>query len=168
MPADPALHLPPAIRSYVGRYVRRLRRLTLWRAAGRALAFAVAAALASCAADRMWQLPAWGRGGLLLLTLAVALTIVARPAVAFLRRRIDWSATASDIEAHSPQFAERLMTVTSRVFGATEHRGSDEMLLHLLYDVDRQASRGRGARPVRAAAVLLPWMLVAVLVGATA
>src|SRR4051794_40444359 len=146
------LQLPPAIRSYVGRYVRRSRRLTLWRATGRAIAFAVAAALASCAADRLWQIPTTGRLALLGLTALGFVLIVARPLGALLRRHVDWAAGAADLEAHGAPFGESLMTVTSRVLGAPEHRGSDEMLVHVLRDVDRQAAQGRRTRPVKASA----------------
>src|SRR3954468_7849594 len=115
MSSATTLQLPPATRSYVGRYVRRRRRLTLWRAVGRAIAFAVAAALASCASDRLWQIPAGGRTALLVLTALGFFLIIARPLAAMLRRHVDWVAGAADIEAHGGAFGEGLMTVTSRI-----------------------------------------------------
>ena len=55
-----------------------------------------------------------------------------------IRRPVDWVKMAGIIEQHDPRFDEALITVTSRVLGSAEHRGSDEILSHLLRDVERR------------------------------
>ncbi len=79
---------------------------------------------------------------------------------------MEWVRTAPELVAHSPQFAQRLMTVTSRVLGPAEHRGSDDMLYHLIRDVDQQAAGRRAARSLPLRTALRPWLLVALLIAA--
>lgn len=163
--ATAPLPLPPTVQSYVSDFVARARRLSLWRAAGRAVAFVLAVALLTCVVDRYTQLPAWARAGAFATALLGAFLILLRPLHAALRRQVDWVHSAYEIEEHSPQFAQRLLTVTSRLLGPPEHRGSDDMLYQLLRDVDQDAATQRSSRALPAGRALRPWLLVALLGG---
>ncbi len=150
--------LPPAVRSYVHGYVVRGRRLALLRRLGFALSVLLVWAMLCCGADRLLQLPAGVRLAALLAGAAAVAAIVARPLRRWLGGQADWVAAAQEIERQNPRFDQRLVTVTSRLLGRPEHRGSDEILEHLVYQVDREVSEQRSAAllPLRSAAA--PWL----------
>jgi len=150
--------LPPAVRSYVHGYVARGRRLALVRRAGVALTLLLVWAILCCAADRFIQLPAGLRLGALLAGAAGVVAILAGPLRRWFGGQADWIAVAEEIERQNPRFDQRLVTVTSRLLGRPEHRGSDEILEHLVYQVDREVSEQRAAAllPLRSAAA--PWL----------
>ena len=60
------------------------------------------------------------------------------------------------------------MTVTTRLLGPPEHRGSDDMLYRLLSDVDREVSARRPRRVAARAAATLPWVALALLLALAA
>ena len=156
--------LPPAVESYVSEFVERSRRRTLLRAVGLAGAALVAWALLCCAADRIAQIPPWPRLVLLLIGVTGAALVLRRPIVAARRGRADVLDAAAEIERHDPRFAQRLVTVVSRLLGPAEHRGSDEILFRLLTDVSREAESRRQVQSLRLYHVLLPWLALVGLV----
>ena len=160
--------LPPNIRSYVGDFVVAARKAAARRAVGRAGAVFVGWGLACCAADRLLQLPEWCRAGLLGVGLVAVVAIVLRPMASLLRRRRDWAGAAAEVERHDPRFGQRLVTVTTRLLGPPEHRGSDDMLYRLLSDVDREVSARRPRRVAARAAATLPWVALALLLALAA
>src|SRR5207302_299794 len=125
---------------YVYGFVTRDRRLSLLRGLGMAVALLLAWTLVCCAVDRFAQLSPVLRLVLLISGLASAAAVLIGPVRAALRREVDWVGVAGRIERYNPQFAQRLVTVTSRLIGRPEYRGSDEILDHLLHEVDRQAA----------------------------
>ncbi len=160
--------LPPAVRTYVRGYWARGRRLALLSGFGFAAAGLCAWVLACCTADRLLQLGPIIRSILLALgAILVGLTLWRT-----LRRRLgpvpDWVDIAERIERLNPRFGQRLQTVTSRLLGRPEHRGSDEILEHLVYTVNREAGgESAGALlPLRPA--MIPWVVFAGLLGLSA
>jgi hypothetical protein len=158
--------LPPTVRSYVSDFVVRARRLAMWRAAGLALAVLLGWALACCLLDRVLQFPPVVRAVLLGAGLSAMALILAGPVRALLRRKVDWLEAAAEVERHNPRFAQRLLTVTTRLLGPVEHRGSDDMLYRLLSDVDREVATRRAARAIALGRVVLPWLAAGVFVAA--
>jgi len=161
-----AAALPPNIASYVQEYVSRARARALWRAAGLAVSALLAWGLACCLADRLLQLSEWVRAGLLAAGLATTAVILYRPLRARLARRLDWLQAAAEVERHNPRFGQRLLTVTARVLGPAEHRGSDDLLYRLMSDVDREAAARAPAPPLARRAAALPWVAAICLVAA--
>jgi hypothetical protein len=166
MTAVPAL--PPDVISYVNVYVSRARGRAMWRAAGLALSGFLAWVLLCCLADRLLQLSEWVRAGLLTVGLASVAILLYRPVRARLARQIDWLQAAAEVERHNPQFGQRLLTVTARLLGPAEHRGSDDLLYRLLSDVDREAAARAPVPPLSWRAAALPWAVVVCLVAAAA
>src|SRR3954451_22735609 len=166
MTALPAL--PPNILFYVSEFVARARGRALRRAVGLAVSVFLAWALACCAADRLLQVPSWVRAALLAAGLLAVGAILYGPTCARWRRKLDWLEAAAEVERHNPRFGQRLLTVTARMLGPAEHRGSDDLLCRLLADVDREAALRRPAPAVPGAAVVLPWAAAACLVALTA
>jgi hypothetical protein len=150
--------LPPAVRSYVQGYVARGRRLALVRRAGFALTVLLFWAILCCGVDRLIQLPAALRLAALLAGATAVIAIMTGPLRRWLGEQPDWIAVAQEIERQNPRFDQRLVTVMSRLLGRPEHRGSDEILEHLVYQVDREVSEQRSATllPLRSAAA--PWL----------
>ena len=148
--------LPPGIRSYLDEFIVRSRRLTLVRAMGKALALFSGWMLLCCAADRFLHLPAAVRF-VTLLGGAVIFTAALLPALLALRHRPDWVWAAGAVERQNPRFAQRLLTVTSRLLGAADYRGSDEILLRLVHEVDEQLAAERAARLLPLRHSLAPW-----------
>ena len=158
--------LPPGIRTFLDEYVVRSRRHALARAVGTALALFLIWMLLWCAVDRFAHLPAAVRLAALILGALVALARIGPPLLV-LRRRPDWVSAAAEVEQHNPQFAQRLLTVTSRVLGAADYRGSDEILQRLVREVDQQVAAGRARRLVPLRGAMGPWalcVLIAVLI----
>ena len=155
--------LPPAIRTYLDDFVGRVRRLALIGAVGRALAVFLAWMMLWCAADRLGQLPAGVRAVALVIGLIAALALLAKPLLA-LRRRPDLVAAAAEVERRSPVFAQRLVTVTSRLLGSADYRGSDEIVIRLVREVTEQVEGRRADPPVSRALLLGPWAACSVLV----
>ncbi|MDB5355291.1 MAG: hypothetical protein JWN24_1744 [Phycisphaerales bacterium] len=150
--------LPLSVQSYLGEFVARRRKLMVVRAIGRALAVFTIWGLLTCGVDRVLHLPGPVRMGLLsagmVCTLAAWLL-----ALRALTRPIDWVEIAGTIERQNPRFGQRLVTVTSRMLGSPEHRGSDEILSYLLREVDLQTGQERRRKllPMRWAAG--PWVV---------
>ena len=150
--------LPPNLMSYFGDFVAHSRRQALRSAGGTAASALLAWALACCVADRIFQLAAPIRAGLLGAGLAAAAAIMFKPVRTMLRRRLDWLATAAEIERHDPAFSQRLLTVVSQVLGPARHRGSDDLVYRLLSDVERRAAACPPVRGTANRSVLLPWL----------
>jgi hypothetical protein len=163
-----ATSLPPNLATYVAEFVTRARKQAILRATGQAAAVFFGWALACCMADRVLQLPPWARLGALAVGLLAVIVILARPLRVLLRRRVDWAEAAATVERHNPWFAQRLVTVTSRLLGPPEHRGSDDLLYRLLSDVEGEAAGRRPSRAVGGGAILLPWLTWAMLVALSA
>ena len=150
--------LPPAVRDYVHDFDARARRLALVRGVGLAAAVFSVWMIACCVCDRFAHFTSATRLALLMAGGVAVIAILWRPVRASLRREVDWVDAADRVEQRNPQFGQRLVTVTSRVLGPSEHRGSDDMLRELLRDVDRQARDEDPASllPLRRAA--WPWV----------
>ncbi len=148
--------LPPSVERYLRDFAARCRRLVALCAVGTALAVLAVGSLVACLADRLLHLNETTR---LILLAGVGLGALAAGITRLqaLRATVDWIAMAAVIESHDPRFDQRLITVTSRVLGLPEHRGSDEILSHLLREVEQRAAvapKGQAPRPRPAAA---PW-----------
>ncbi|HWE92833.1 MAG TPA: hypothetical protein VG269_02560, partial [Tepidisphaeraceae bacterium] len=151
--------LPPSVQSYLGEFVSRRRRLTVLRATGRALAVFAIWGLLACGVDRVLHLAGAVRMGLLsagALVAALTWLLSLRP----LRRPVDWVETAGSIERQNPRFAQRLVTVTSRMLGSPDHRGSDEILSHLLREVDLQTGLERRRKLLYLRGAAGPWAVL--------
>ena len=155
---DRLAELPLLVQRYLGDFVRRWRRLVVLRAAGWALAVLMLWILAACLADRVLQLPALVRLALLPLGSTAAIYTGVRR-IRTLRGPIDWVAMAGVIEAHDPSFEQSLITVTSRVLGSPEYRGSDEILSHLQRDVELRVARAANNNALRLSSIARPWLI---------
>ena len=154
--------LPPALADFLRDFANRRRRHLLLRAGGWALATLTAWVLLACAADRLLHLPGELRAVLLVAGVsasALAGLALLRP----LRGSTDWLALVWLIEQHDPRFEQRLITVTSRLLGSPQHRGSDEILGHLVRDVERRLALARAARVFPLRPTLVPWTLLLIL-----
>jgi hypothetical protein len=158
---DRLTDLPPSVRSYLGGFATRWRRIVVLRAVGMALAALAVWVLLACVADRLFHLPSLVRlaslAGTTLLALAIGIRRL-RP----IRGPVDWVAMAGIIEEHDPRFNQALITVTSRVLGSPEHRGSEEILAHLLRDVERRAAEGNQSKILTLRSAAMPWVVLLV------
>jgi colicin import membrane protein len=152
--------LPTAVRRYVHDFDARARRLALVRAAGLSLAVFSIWFLACASLDRALRFTQPVRLTLLTSGAVVAVLLLARPLLRFISKQVDWVDAAGKIERREPGFGQRLVTITSRVLGSAEYRGSDDMLRELLRDVDRYASTRDPAALLPARQVLWPWVAV--------
>ena len=159
MTAVPAL--PPDVLSYVGDFVTRARRHAMVRAAAVATASFLAWALVCCLTDRLLQLPSAVRAAMLVAGLLAGALIVARPLRSILRRRIDWVQAAAELERRDPRFGQRLLTVTARLLGPAEHRGSDDLLYRLLSDVVVETRGRRPAPAIARRSIVVPLLALA-------
>ena len=150
--------LPPAIQTYVRDFDARSRRLALLGGVGIALSFFGIWLVICCAIDRLAHFPASVRAGLLAAGIVGAIAILWRPLRASRHRGVNWVRAAIRIEQYDPQFGQRLITVASRVLGAAEHRGSDDMLRELVRDVDRRASGEDPAKLLPLRRIASPWI----------
>src|SRR5688572_13188045 len=150
--------LPAPIRTYVARYVVLRRRHALLRAAGIAVMFTIGWALACCAADRAWPLPAWARLVLLSINVFVVVALLARPLRRWVGRRIDWSAAAADIEQRDVRFAERLQTVTSLMLSPVQQRGSAQLVASLAGELNAELADDHPRRLLPRRPVVRPWL----------
>lgn len=154
--------LPPTIRSYLDDFVVRRRRVALARAAGIALAAFLVWMLGCCVVDRFAHLP----GGVRLAALLVGIVAAAArigPALLALHRQIDCVAAAEAVERQDNRFEQRLVTVTSRLLGAADYRGSDDILIRLIREVGEQVAAARAHRLIPLRPALGPWALCLVL-----
>ena len=154
--------LTPAIECYLDEFIAQSRRIALLRRAGMALAAFLAWMLFWCAADRLLGLSVIVRWTLLAGGAALAAARLA-PALLARSRQGDRVWAAAEIERHNPRFAQRLLTVTSRMLGAADYRGSDEILLRLVREVDEQVAVDRRARRPDLGRAAWPWAASAVL-----
>jgi hypothetical protein len=154
--------LPPAVHTYVRDFDARRRRLALLGGIGASLSFFGVWLLVCCAIDRVAHFASSVRAGLLAAGLVGFAAILWRPLRASMRRRVDWIHAAGRIEQSDPQFGQRLVTVASRVLGAAEHRGSDDMLRELIRDVDRRAANEDPAKLLPLRRIAAPWVAVAI------
>jgi hypothetical protein len=146
--------LPPEVRTFVGAFVVRQRRVALLGAAGWAAAFALAWLVVDCVLDRVLHLSQGLRWALLAANVIGILVLLAPPLARMLRRRIDWLAAAAQIESRGGHFGQRLQTITSQMLADPAYRGSEQLLDSILDDLRQDLSRGNAAAlaPVRAAA----------------
>lgn len=158
----PHSELPPRLRQYLRDDEIRARRLAVIGAVGFALTILLLWALIACAADRLLHLPSIPRIALLGIALISAALVMAH-AIAAQRRRMDWIGTATRIERQDPQFGQSLLTVISRLLGPTAHRGSEEILSHLLHDLEYKVATQRRRRLFPPAGVILPWLVCVIL-----
>ena len=119
-----------------------------------------AMAFAGLAADRMAHLPVWARLTLLCAGAAGAIGIFIWP-LRQMGRAIDWVEVASAIENRTDCFGQRLVTITSQLLDEPGHRGSDQILKHLVQQVDEQATIQRSRRPLPIPGAMRPWALSA-------
>jgi len=159
--------LPTPVRRYIAGFVERRRRLALLRAGGVAAAFFLVWMLAWCIVDRLTALPAAVRCTLLVVGLAAVVVVLFRPLRAVLANRIDWVAAAAEIESRNPAFAERLQTVISRMIGPPEYRGSQQLVDHLLHQVQAEVQDEEPARLLDLRPAVQPWIAAALLTVAT-
>jgi hypothetical protein len=144
--------------------------MALFRALGSALSIFLLWMLLCCVVDRFAHFSREVR----LASLAAALLfVIVRliPVLRARRREPDLIGAAAEFERQDPRFGQRLMTVTSRMMGATDYRGSDEILMRLAREVDEQFAAHRGAisMPLRraiapcAAAIVLVCLMIGLL-----
>jgi hypothetical protein len=160
--------LPQVIAGHLRNYARSAARRSFARSTTAALCVFILWALASCGVDRLLQLSSHVRLGLLLAGCALGGLILLR-ALWRLREEIDWVATASQLERCDPRFDQRLVTVVSQLAGPRDIRGSDEIIAHILTDVESQIAAGEQRSPARLWRDALPWLaLAAAIIGAIA
>ena len=151
--------LPPAVRAYVQEFALRGRRLAVLRGRGGGGGLRrVGAALLPGrpirpvpAVVRGWRCSAAGRS---------RRGRCSSGRSSALRREDDWVNVAERIERQNPRFGQRLVTVTSRLLGRPEYRGSDEILEHLVYELDRQAAGENASRLLPVRSVVAAWCAV--------
>jgi hypothetical protein len=148
--------LPPSIRSYLDDFVVRRRRVALARAAGIALAAFLVWMLAWCVIDRFAHLPAGVRLAALVVGIVAAVVQIG-PALLAFHRPIDCVAAAEEVERQDARFEQRLVTVTSRLLGAADYRGSDDILIRLVREVGEQVAVARAHRLIPLRPALGPW-----------
>ncbi|HSU68148.1 MAG TPA: hypothetical protein VLJ39_14820, partial [Tepidisphaeraceae bacterium] len=154
--------LPAGIRRYLADFVARARRLALARAVALGVCAFAGWMLLWCGVDRFAHLPSAFR--LVVLALGVAFLVFRSvPTLLAFYRKMDWVTTAAEVERHNPQFAQRLVTVTSRLLGAADYRGSDEILSRLLREVDQEVTSDRPARLLPLRPAVGPFALAAIL-----
>ncbi|HXE51510.1 MAG TPA: hypothetical protein VN541_00760, partial [Tepidisphaeraceae bacterium] len=154
--------LPPGIRSYLDEFIARSRWLALLRSSGLGTALFLGWMLVACVTDRYVHLPESARVAALLIGIAAFLACVG-PAMLAFRRRPDWVSAAASVERHNPRFRQRLLTVTSRVLGAADYRGSDEILLRLVHEVDEELSSERTSKMLPVRQPLASWTVAVLL-----
>ncbi len=162
----PADTLPPDIRQYLAGFAARRRRLSLLKAGGSAIAFALSWILAWCVIDRLAALPTWIRVAILCAGAFGTIIIVAWPLWLIARRRKDWVDAAEAVERQSPVFSERLETITSQLLSHPHYRGSPALLAHLQSEVAAEVSRDpreEARRLIPARLVVRPWMVAGAL-----
>jgi len=162
-PMNSAADLSPAVASYLRRFAIAERRLALLRALGNALAVFLAWAAICCGIDRLLQLSQAIR--LLLLGCGVILgaAIVAR-AVWRAGGRVDWVDIAAQIERRDPRFSQSLLTVVSQLTGDRSSRGSEEILYHVLRDVEQHVASKADRRLAFDRRLVTPWLVGIVLI----
>lgn len=147
--------LPSPICSYLREFVARARWLALVRAAAIAIASFTAWMVVWCVADRYLQLHWAVRLGALAVGAAGIIALVYRPVIALIRPA-DLIAAAAEVERHNPRFGQRLLTVTSRLLGPADYRGSDEILIRLTREVGDQVASERAGRLIAARSAVGP------------
>jgi hypothetical protein len=152
--------LPPAVHNYVNGFVTRRRRIDALGAIGVALSFAFVWMLWWSLLDRFFQFPQNVRAALLGLNLLAVTIICWRPMRALIRREMSWPMVSLQIEQRNPKFGERLLTITSELLSPARHRGSPEMLDHLLQEVSVEASSDRLEKLLPISLALRPWIVV--------
>jgi hypothetical protein len=152
--------LPPAVHNYVNGFVTRQRRIEALRAIGVALSFSAVWMLWWSLLDRFFQLPQNVRAALLGLNLLAVIVICWRPMRALIRREMSWPVVSMQIERRNPRFGERLLTITSELLSPARHRGSPEMLDHLLHEVSVEASSERPEKLLPLSLAFRPWIVV--------
>lgn len=145
--------LPSPIRAYLHDFVVRARLTALARAAAVALACFVAWMIAWCLLDRFLQLH-WMLRLAALLAGVIGVGALVLPRLIALAGNADLVSAAAEVERRNPRFGQRLLTVTSRLLGAADYRGSDEILIRLTREVGEQVAVERSGRlvPVRCVA----------------
>lgn len=146
--------LPPIIHAYLRDFIIRRRRLMLLRSLGIALSFFTGWLILWCLADHLIQLDAMARFIGLATGIFLGLIILFPALRESLYARINWVASAEEIEDRDPRFGEQLQTLVSQLLSPPARRGSPELLNDLLREVSVQAESGKPA-------VLLPWRTVA-------
>jgi hypothetical protein len=151
--------LPNSIADYLRSVVVRAHRLEMLAAAIWAGAAFAAWGLAACAIDRYAHFTIAARMGILAGGVAIAVGALLWP-VRRWGRSTDWISVAAAVEAHRPGFGQRLVTITSRLLGPGEHRGSEAMLVQLLAEVEQNIAEDRS--PVMGSATRrLGWPILA-------
>jgi hypothetical protein len=159
-----AADLPPAVVSYLRRFAIAGRRIALLRAGGIALAAVLVWGAFCCGIDRLLQLSQMARACLLACGLGIGALIVAR-ALWRASGRVDWVDIAGQIERRDPRFSQSLLTVVSQLTGDRTNRGSEEMLSHVLRDVEFHVAAKPARNVASIATVATPWLACAVVVG---
>lgn len=153
---------PAPLAAYLRRFALAQRRGLLVAALGWSATFFLLWAATCCAADRLLQLSTTCRAALLAIgMLGVFLILVW--AVLKLRTPANWTVVAGRIEQLEPHFQQELVTVVSRLAGPKEHRGSDEILAHLLRSVELTIATFPGPPRRTIRRVATPWMICTVL-----
>lgn len=155
--------LPDAIERHLARFGRRRRAQRIVRAAGVAVIVTLIWAALWCLVDRVVALPASVRMALVIVNAVAIVLLLARPILAALRAH-DWVRLARDVERRERSWGERLWTVTSRLTGPAELRGSPQMLAALADDVAAEAMQRDAATLLRWRAVFRPWIVAVLLV----
>jgi hypothetical protein len=157
---------PAPLAAYLRKFARAQRRRLLLAALGWSAAFFLFWAAICCAADRLLQLSTTLRAALLLIAFFGVIFILLR-AVLKSRTPANWTVVAEGIEQLEPRFQQELVTVVSRLAGSKDHRGSDEILAHLLRSVEFTIAASPGPPRGTIRRIATPWMICAmVLIGA--
>ena len=147
--------LPPTIRTYLREFVLRARAIALVRASAMALAGFTAWLVVCCVIDRYFQLH-WALRLAALIAGGGAALVMLLPRLLALARPANLVSAAAAVERQNPRFGQRLLTVTSRLLGAADYRGSDEILIRLAREVGDQVAAERTGHLVRLRGVAGP------------
>lgn len=148
---------------YLRGFVVRARFVSLVRAAATSAACFIAWMVIWCVADRYLQLHWTVRLGALGTGAIGVIALMCRPLMALLRPP-DFVAAAAEVERHNPHFGQRLLTVTSRLLGPADYRGSDEILIRLTREVGEQVASERAGRLIAAGSTAGPTLICVLLV----
>lgn len=157
-------NLPADVQSYLLRFVRRQRRITLLSTLGIVAVAIIAWLLAECLADRFLHFSRLVRAGLFLGNVSLAVWLAYKPVRRMLTKTVDWFDAAEQVERRGGPFDERLRTVTSQVAERAAYQGSPALLGKLVAEVSTQTQTHDPASLVPRRQAALPW--IAAIVGA--
>jgi hypothetical protein len=157
----PAPKLPPALATFIRRFVLRTRRLAVLQACGAGLAFVLIWTLLWALVDRLHPLPVWFRCALLAIDIAAFITLLARPLRAAIQSSVPWQRAAAAIEARDPRLGGALQTAVSQSLLPEPQRGSSVLIEQIVAQTTLAVAAIDAGALVSIRAALRPAMIAA-------